>query len=105
MDRTPVLENPLALALMDAHPVTVGHLLVIPRRHASDYFDLGTAEVDAYQNLLTALVRSRSTKIRASRVSMSASTAALLLARRSCTATSFHAVQAIARIHEGGCEG
>lgn len=51
--RTPVLENTLALALKDAYPVTVGHLLVIPRRHAADYFDLGTAEIRACQDLLT----------------------------------------------------
>jgi ATP adenylyltransferase len=36
----------------DAFPVAHGHLLAIPRRHESDYFSLGPAEVRACQQLL-----------------------------------------------------
>jgi ATP adenylyltransferase len=47
-----VLENSLALALRDANPVTRGHTLIVSRRHAPDYFDLGSAESRACQLLL-----------------------------------------------------
>jgi len=39
-----VLGNELAYAKYDAYPVSPGHLLVIPRRHAADWFDLTEAE-------------------------------------------------------------
>ncbi len=39
---TPILQNALAFALPDASPVTQGHLLIVPRRHAADWF--GTTE-------------------------------------------------------------
>ncbi len=32
------------LAIRDQYPVTVGHTLVIPRRHVSDFFDLSVRE-------------------------------------------------------------
>jgi ATP adenylyltransferase len=32
--------------------VTVGHRLVIPKRHAADYFDLGQPELNAVNQLL-----------------------------------------------------
>lgn len=35
----PVLESELAVALEDRYPVSPGHLLVVPRRHVSGYFD------------------------------------------------------------------
>jgi ATP adenylyltransferase len=47
-----VLENRLARLVKDAFPVTQGHLLAIPKRHAADYFDLGTAEIRACQHLI-----------------------------------------------------
>ena len=37
------LESGSAIALLDAYPVSIGHALVIPRRHAASLFDL-TAE-------------------------------------------------------------
>jgi diadenosine tetraphosphate (Ap4A) HIT family hydrolase/5-methylcytosine-specific restriction endonuclease McrA len=52
-DREVLLENSLAFAVKDGYPVTEGHFLVIPKRHAADYFDLGTAEMRACQRLLT----------------------------------------------------
>jgi diadenosine tetraphosphate (Ap4A) HIT family hydrolase/5-methylcytosine-specific restriction endonuclease McrA len=47
-----VLENALAVAVRDLYPVTAGHMLVIPKRHALDYFDLGSAEQRACDRLL-----------------------------------------------------
>ena len=45
-------ENELAYVVEDAFPITQGHRLVIPKRHVSDYFDLGQAEVNAVNQLL-----------------------------------------------------
>jgi diadenosine tetraphosphate (Ap4A) HIT family hydrolase/5-methylcytosine-specific restriction endonuclease McrA len=50
--REVLLENPLAVVLRDQYPVTQHHLLVIPKRHVSDFFDLGTAESRACEDLL-----------------------------------------------------
>lgn len=47
-----VLENRLAIAILDGFPVTSGHALVIPRRHAETYFDLDPGEVEACHELL-----------------------------------------------------
>jgi diadenosine tetraphosphate (Ap4A) HIT family hydrolase/5-methylcytosine-specific restriction endonuclease McrA len=51
-DRHIVAENPLAILIEDAFPVTPGHLLAIPRRHVADYFDLRQPERNALQRLL-----------------------------------------------------
>ncbi len=51
-DEATLLQDNLAYALTDAFPVSEGHLLIIPKRHTADYFDLGTAEVRACQRLL-----------------------------------------------------
>lgn len=45
-------ENLLALAILDKFPVTTGHTLVIPKRHATDYFDLTAEEVQSCHQLL-----------------------------------------------------
>jgi 5-methylcytosine-specific restriction endonuclease McrA len=42
-DRPIVMENRLTIAIADRYPVTQGHVLVIPRRHEKDYFQLGSA--------------------------------------------------------------
>jgi diadenosine tetraphosphate (Ap4A) HIT family hydrolase len=55
------LGNDLAYALWDAFPVTRLHSLVVPRRHAQDYFSLTTDELLACNELLhkaSELVRS-----------------------------------------------
>jgi ATP adenylyltransferase len=39
-----IAQNELALALYDAHPVTSLHALIVPRRHATTYFDLHDPE-------------------------------------------------------------
>ena len=51
-DRKVVAENPLAVLIADAFPVTEGHMLAIPRRHVADYFDLHQPERNAIQRLL-----------------------------------------------------
>ncbi len=40
-----VLENETTVAVMDGFPVTEGHSLVIPRRHAETVFDLSEDEL------------------------------------------------------------
>ena len=45
-------ENLLALAFRDNYPVTEGHTLIIPKRHATTYFDLTEDEVMAVNSLL-----------------------------------------------------
>lgn len=47
-----VNSNALAYTVRDGFPVTEGHTLVIPKRHAATYFDLGQAEVNAINELL-----------------------------------------------------
>lgn len=47
-----VLENELACAFYDKHPVNQGHLLIIPKRHVEDYFGLTSAEKQAIDDLL-----------------------------------------------------
>ncbi|CAH0416043.1 HIT family protein [Periweissella fabaria] len=47
-----VLENDLAGAFWDRYPVSTGHLLIIPKTHRDNYFDLTTPELVAVNNLL-----------------------------------------------------
>lgn len=46
------LGNDIAYALWDAFPVTRLHALIVPRRHALDYFALTTDELLACDDLL-----------------------------------------------------
>jgi diadenosine tetraphosphate (Ap4A) HIT family hydrolase len=48
-----LIENRLSVAVRDKYPVTDWHVLVVPKRHTSDFFDLGTAESRACHRLLT----------------------------------------------------
>lgn len=50
-----VSESHLCYAIGDGFPVTKGHTLVIPRRHAETYFDLTDDEVMACNDMLKAL--------------------------------------------------
>jgi diadenosine tetraphosphate (Ap4A) HIT family hydrolase len=52
-----LLQNELAIVINDAFPVTVGHALVIPRRHISDQFDLWQPEVNAIRDLELRIVK------------------------------------------------
>ena len=47
-----VEENDLALCVRDLYPVTVGHSLVIPKRHVLDYFDLFEEELLCINRLI-----------------------------------------------------
>ena len=47
-----ISQNELAVVIRDGYPVTPLHSLVIPKRHARDYFDLGTSEMKATNFLL-----------------------------------------------------
>lgn len=47
-----VLENTYAFAIFDKYPVTTGHLLIIPKRHVSDFFETTTTEREAFNQLL-----------------------------------------------------
>ncbi|MEW6458657.1 MAG: HIT domain-containing protein [Bacillota bacterium] len=38
------MENDLAFAIYDRYPVSVGHMLIIPKRHLPSYFDITTEE-------------------------------------------------------------
>jgi len=44
--------NNLAYCIYDKFPVTEGHILIIPKRHLSDYFELRQAEHNAIQQLV-----------------------------------------------------
>ncbi|MFM7814600.1 MAG: HNH endonuclease, partial [Flavobacteriales bacterium] len=46
-DKKIIAENNLALAFYDKYPVTVGHTLIIPKRHFDSYFDITQAELNA----------------------------------------------------------
>jgi ATP adenylyltransferase len=50
-----LLENELAYAIADGFPVTAKHSLIIPKRHAPDYFALHQSEVNACNALLCEL--------------------------------------------------
>ena len=49
------ISNTLAVALKDKSPVTDLHYLVIPRRHVSSFFELGSSEYKACLDLLNQL--------------------------------------------------
>jgi len=46
-----ILENDLAVAFFDSFPVSQGHTLIIPKRHAETYFDLTSEEIKAIFDL------------------------------------------------------
>ncbi len=39
-----VYDSPDAMAFLDIHPITVGHVLVIPKRHCRNLFDFNDAD-------------------------------------------------------------
>ena len=49
---TVVDENEFCLTLTDSYPVSEGHCLIIPRRHAATYFEMNSAEVLASTQML-----------------------------------------------------
>ncbi|MEQ8235163.1 MAG: HIT family protein [Syntrophomonadaceae bacterium] len=49
---TYIASNDLAFAIYDKYPVNPGHILIIPKRHVSDYFDTTTEERQAFNELI-----------------------------------------------------
>jgi diadenosine tetraphosphate (Ap4A) HIT family hydrolase len=49
-----ILANDLAVAFRDAFPLSPGHTLIIPRRHAASFFDITKEEREAVFSLLDA---------------------------------------------------
>ena len=49
---TVIAETPLMRAVLDAHPVTEGHALIVPRRHVNRPTELTGPELFALFNLL-----------------------------------------------------
>ncbi|MFH0754026.1 MAG: HIT family protein [Candidatus Omnitrophota bacterium] len=47
-----VMENELAYAAYDIHPLTKGHVLIIPKRHFEQVFDATDQESAAIKDLL-----------------------------------------------------
>lgn len=47
-----VLENDLAWASYDTYPVSPGHMLVMPKRHVENYFDMTREEKIAVMELV-----------------------------------------------------
>lgn len=47
-----LFENELAYAIADTTPVNPGHLLIIPKRHVSDFFHTTVAEKNSLFSLL-----------------------------------------------------
>ena len=50
-----VTQNNLAYAVVDKHPVTPGHALIVPYRQVADYFDTTQAEKVVLRSLFDAV--------------------------------------------------
>ena len=48
-----VSDNELAYVILDKFPVTELHTLIIPKRHVASYFELGQAEINAVNQLIS----------------------------------------------------
>jgi diadenosine tetraphosphate (Ap4A) HIT family hydrolase len=48
-----VLSNDYAFSIQDGFPISVGHALIIPKRHISSLFEANTCERDALFDLLS----------------------------------------------------
>ncbi|MHC1728945.1 MAG: HIT family protein [Syntrophobacteraceae bacterium] len=46
------MESDLSFAIPDANPVNQGHVLLMPRRHVSSFFDLDGSEIEDLMQLL-----------------------------------------------------
>lgn len=54
-EREIIVENESAIAVYDSYPVSPGHALVVPRRHATTIWDLTDAEYDGSFRLVREL--------------------------------------------------
>jgi len=55
LERDPIIENDYAVAVYDSYPVSAGHALVIPKRHATTIFDLSEDEYTGCFELVKSL--------------------------------------------------
>ena len=46
-------QNEFAMVIRDGFPISLGHTLIIPKRHVGSFFDLTSSEMDAMTSLLT----------------------------------------------------
>jgi diadenosine tetraphosphate (Ap4A) HIT family hydrolase len=51
-DDKKLIENELTYCILDIHPVTPGHTLIIPKRHFADYFNITRSELEAIDDLI-----------------------------------------------------
>lgn len=51
-DKEVIAENKLAVAFYDKYPVNHGHVLIVPKRHAEDYFAATREEIHAINDLI-----------------------------------------------------
>ncbi len=47
-----IKENELSFAIFDRYPVNEGHMLIIPKRHFSNFFDATAEEIESVYQLL-----------------------------------------------------
>lgn len=47
-----LFENELSLAFFDAYPVSLGHTLIVPKRHVASFFELSKNEREAIDALI-----------------------------------------------------
>ena len=47
-----IFENDLAFATFDSYPVSKYHVLIIPKRHVKNYFELSSDELIACNNII-----------------------------------------------------
>ena len=52
-DRQIILNSDLVFAVYDKYPVSKGHILVIPKRHVRNYFDLNKNEMASIWEMVT----------------------------------------------------
>ena len=51
-DQDKVLENSKCYAIYDRFPVNKGHILIIPKRHFSSYFDATKEELEEFNEMI-----------------------------------------------------
>jgi diadenosine tetraphosphate (Ap4A) HIT family hydrolase len=47
-----ILENDFWFSVYDKYPVNQGHILIIPKRHYTNYFESNKEELDSFNNIL-----------------------------------------------------
>ena len=57
-----VAEGKFCYAVTDSYPVTEFHMLIIPKRHVANYFDLNSSEVCAMHEMLVEMKKTIETK-------------------------------------------